>query len=215
MNVRKIFFVFCMVLTVLLSGCSAKQSQTTESANSNNTSAAAASMPNTARQQTAGLTSTTGTVSERLASLGFYIYEEPIDLPLTSVAKLEGGAMNADAFKGKITLLNFWATWCPPCRAEMPSIERLYAQTKNSAFQIVAVNVGERQAQVASFIEKNKYTFPIYLDESQQLSSVFASRGIPSTYIVNKNGKVIAARIGAMEYDQAALIQVFKELADG
>ncbi|MGP1444164.1 TlpA family protein disulfide reductase [Treponema sp.] len=214
MKVRTILFVFCMVPAVLLSGCSAKQ-QASESAALNATPAEASSMPNTARQQTAIHSTTAGTVSERLASLGFYIYEEPIDLPLTSVAKLEGGSMNADAFKGKITLLNFWATWCPPCRAEMPSIERLYAQTKNSAFQIVAVNVGERQAQVASFIEKNKYTFPIYLDESQQLSSIFAARGIPSTYIVDKNGKVIAARIGAMEYDQQELIKVFKELADG
>lgn len=211
MKVRKTYFVFCMVLTILLFSCSAKQQQATSSTPADN----ASPIPNTARQQTAAHTGAAGDVSTRLASLGFYIYDEPVDLPLSSIAKLEGGSINTEAFKGKITLLNFWATWCPPCRAEMPSIERLYAQTKGSAFQIVAVNVGERQAQVASFIEKNKYTFPIYLDESQQLSSVFAARGIPSTYLVDKNGKVIAARIGAMEYDQAALIQVFKELADG
>lgn len=97
----------------------------------------------------------------------------------------------------------------------MPSIDRLYAQTKDTKFQIIAVNSGERSAQVASFIEKNKYSFPIYLDESNELSQIFAARGLPSTYLVNKEGKIFAARIGAMEYDQAALIKLLKELADG
>lgn len=97
----------------------------------------------------------------------------------------------------------------------MPSIERLHKQMSGTKFQIIAVNSGERRSQVASFIEKNKYTFPIYLDESNELSSIFAARGLPSTYLVNKEGKVIAARIGAMEYDQAELIKVLKELADG
>ena len=118
-------------------------------------------------------------------------------------------------FTGNITLLNFWATWCPPCRAEMPSIERLYKKMSGTNFRIVAVNAGEHRTQVSSFIEKNKYTFPIYLDESNAVSSIFAARGLPSTYLVNKEGKVIAARIGAMEYDQAELIKLLKELADG
>ena len=97
----------------------------------------------------------------------------------------------------------------------MPSIERLYKQMDGTNFRIIAVNAGEHRSQVTSFIEKNKYTFPIYLDESNQLSSIFAARGLPSTYLVNKEGKVIAARIGAMEYDQAELIKLLKELADG
>ena len=86
---------------------------------------------------------------------------------------------------------------------------------KGAKFRIVAIDAGEHRSQVASFIEKNKYTFPIYLDESNELSSIFAARGIPSTYLVNKEGKVIAVRIGAMEYDQAELIKLLKELADG
>ena len=128
---------------------------------------------------------------------------------------LAGDPVKVSDFSGKITLFNFWATWCPPCRAEMPSIERLYKQMSGTNFRIIAVNAGENRSQVASFIEKNKYTFPIYLDESNALSSIFAARGLPSTYLVNKEGKVIAVRIGAMEYDQAELIKLLKELADG
>lgn len=217
MKVRKIYLAFCMVLIIPIAGCSEKQMQAASSARTATGSAAVSATAQSASSQTAQNTAApaAGNISARLGALGFYVYDAPIDLPLSSVAKLGGGSMSAESFKGKITLLNFWATWCPPCRAEMPSIERLYAQTKDSNFQIVAVNAGERQAQVASFIEKNKYTFPIYLDESNALSSIFAARGLPSTYLVDKDGKVIAARIGAMEYDQAALIQLFKELADG
>ena len=178
----------CFVFSIFAFGCSAKPAQTTASAattdsNAQSTAASTAVQTSAAQQSRTDL-------SSALSSLGFYVYDQPIDLPITApISALKGEPVKVSDFTGKITLLNFWATWCPPCRAEMPSIER---------FRIVAVDAGEQRAQVASFIEKNKYTFPIYLDESNALSSIFAARGIPSTYLVNKEGKVIAARIGAM-----------------
>ncbi|EEV19781.1 antioxidant, AhpC/TSA family [Treponema vincentii ATCC 35580] len=212
MKVRILYV--CLVFSLFVFGCSAKQTQSAASASTpepetRQTAAASGVQVSTAQQ------SHTDSVSS-LSSLGFYVYDTPIDLPISSsIPALAGDSIKVGAFTGKISLLNFWATWCPPCRAEMPSIERLHKQMSGTKFQIIAVNSGERRSQVASFIEKNKYTFPIYLDESNELSSIFAARGLPSTYLVNKEGKVIAARIGAMEYDQAELIKVLKELADG
>ena len=192
----------CLLFSIFAFGCSAKPAQTTASA-------ATAVQTSAAQQSRTDLSSS-------ISSLGFYVYDQPIDLPITApISALKGDPVKVRDFTGKITLLNFWATWCPPCRAEMPSIERLYQQMSGTNFRIVAIDAGEQRAQVASFIEKNKYTFPIYLDESNALSSIFAARGIPSTYLVNKEGKVIAARIGAMEYDQAELIKLLKEMADG
>ena len=189
----------CVVFSILAFGCSAKQAQTGQAD----------------RQEPAARQSRTDPVAA-LSSFGFYVYDKPIDLPImSSIPALAGDPVTAGDFTGKISLLNFWATWCPPCRAEMPSIERLYGRMEGTNFRIIAVNAGENRTQVASFIEKNNYSFPIYLDEANELSSIFAARGLPSTYIVNKEGKVIAVRIGAMEYDQAELIQLFKELADG
>jgi len=180
----KISYLFlCMVLAILVLGCSAKKADTND-------------------------------LSAALNAAGFYVYEKPVDMPESTISGFTGGSVSNKDFAGKITLLNFWATWCPPCRAEMPSIERLYTAMQGKRFQIIAVNAGEHRAQVASFIEKNKYTFPIYLDESNTLSSLFAARGIPSTYLLNKEGKIMAARIGAMEYDQAELIKLFKDMAD-
>ncbi len=150
-----------------------------------------------------------------LASFGFYVYKEPVDLSNLNLPALSGGASftNAD-FTGNISLLNFWAGWCPPCRAEMPSIERLSKEMDGKNFKIVAVNVGQSQKEVADFIEKHQYTFPIYLDERRAVSAAFASRGIPITYVINKEGKIIAVRPGSMEYDQPNLIKAFKDLAD-
>ena len=96
----------------------------------------------------------------------------------------------------------------------MPSIERLNKEMDGKNFKIVAVNVGQSKKEVADFIEKHKYTFPIYLDERGTVSAAFASRGIPITYVINKEGKIIAVRPGAMEYDQPELIKAFKDLAD-
>lgn len=205
----------CLVFSIFAFGCSAKQVQTaapatTPDSRTQSSAAASAAVPTSAAQHT-----NTDPVSA-LSSLGFYVYDQPIDLPIAApIPALKGESVKVSDFTGNITLLNFWATWCPPCRAEMPSIERLYKQMSGTNFRIVAVDAGENRSQVASFIEKNKYTFPIYLDESNELSSIFAARGLPSTYLVNKEGKVIAARIGAMEYDQAELIKLLKELADG
>ena len=212
MKVRAISL--CFVFSIFAFGCSTKETQsaastTTPGSGVQTTGTASAVLTSTARQ------SHTDPASA-LSALGFYVYDQPIDLPIAaSIPALAGEPFKVSDFIGNISLLNFWATWCPPCRAEMPSIERLHKQMSGTNFRIIAVNAGEHRSQVSSFIEKNKYTFPIYLDESNTLSSIFAARGIPSTYLVNKEGKVIAVRIGAMEYDQAELIKLFKELADG
>lgn len=213
MKVRILYV--CLVFSFAAFGCSAKQAQAvdltaiSDSGTRENVTASTAVKSSTAQQSNADPVAALG-------SLGFYVYDKPIDLPIAApIPALAGEPVKVSDFTGNITLLNFWATWCPPCRAEMPSIERLHQAMQGKPFRIIAVNSGEHRSQVASFIEKNKYTFPIYLDESNALSSIFAARGLPSTYLVNKEGKVIAARIGAMEYDQAELIKLLKELADG
>ena len=205
----------CIGFGFLALGCSAKQTQSAALAAMSNSEARKTAAASPAAQSSAAQQSAVDPVAA-LSSLGFYVYDKPIDLPIAaSIPALAGEPVKVSDFTGNITLLNFWATWCPPCRAEMPSIERLHQAMQGKSFQIIAVNSGEHRSQVASFIEKNKYTFPIYLDESNELSSIFAARGLPSTYLVSKEGKVIAARIGAMEYDQAELIKLLKELADG
>jgi thiol-disulfide isomerase/thioredoxin len=162
----------------------------------------------------------------RLAKLGFHIFATPQDLPAFEVPVLKGsGSGNAtngsaapaklspESLKGAVTLLNFWATWCPPCKGEMPSIQKLQSAMKGTAFRIAAVSVGEKEKTVADFIAAQGYTFPVYLDGDGALGQIFASQGIPTTYIVDKAGKVIGGAVGAREYDAPEIISILKELA--
>lgn len=150
-----------------------------------------------------------------LEAFGFFIYNEPIDVSSLQLQTMDGSPVSLKDFNGSIVFLNFWASWCPPCRAEMPSIEHLHTAMQGKNFHIAAVNAGEQKAPVTDFLKKNNYTLPVFLDERGFLTASFASRGIPITYLINKEGKMVAVRPGAMEYDKAELIRIFKELADG
>jgi thiol-disulfide isomerase/thioredoxin len=152
--------------------------------------------------------------ASRLENIGFYVFDPPFTFQDFRVSTMTGLTKARSSTKGKIVLLNFWATWCPPCRQEIPSIEKLGKEMKGTAFEIFAVSVGEDAATVKSFVAEQKITFPIYLDPKNTLSRTYASQGIPTTYILNKEGKFIAGMIGAHDYSSPELIALLKELAE-
>ena len=166
-------------------------------------------------EKTSAAAATTTDLPSRLTRLGFHVFPEPVELPAFTAEALDpaGQALTLDSFKGTVTLLNFWATWCPPCKGELPSIDRLGARMKGAAFRVAAVSVGEKRDTVRSFIADKGYAFPVYLDPTGDLGSAFASQGIPTTYIVDKRGRVVAGIVGAREYDDPALVAVLEELA--
>lgn len=150
-----------------------------------------------------------------LASLGLTIFPEPQTLPAVRASTLGGGTLSMEAFRGKYVFLNFWATWCPPCRAEMPSMEKLHLALKDERFAIFAISVGEKPETVTGFLKNNPYTFPIGLDPENRLGAVFAGRGIPTTYIIDPQGRAIAGMIGGREWDDPSTIELFRSLARG
>ncbi len=112
-------------------------------------------------------------------------------------------------FRGKIVMLNFWATWCPPCRSEMPSIQRFYE--KNKDVVILAVSVDEESSEfVESFIKENGYSFPVFYDVNQLLSKKFFVRSIPTTYIIDKNGVIFKKITGAFNWEELNLTEIQK-----
>lgn len=185
--------VFFLLFVIFLTSCTPKQA-------SAETSGKIDSLPSEA------------SIKSQLEELGFHVFPEPLSLNVFTLQALSGSAIKSTDFAGTVTLLNFWATWCPPCKREMPSIQRLHDEMQGTAFRIVAVSTGEDKNTVASFIAKNKYTFPIYLDETGTLGSSFASEGIPSTYILDKSGKVIAGIVGSREYDTPAMISLLQSM---
>jgi peroxiredoxin len=148
-----------------------------------------------------------------LEALGFSVYDAPMAIRDFSVKGLDGQAQSLKDLKGKIVLLNFWATWCPPCRAEMPAIESLWKAMKDKDFYIMGISLSEKPATVATFIKTNGYTYPIFLDQSGSIGSQFNVRSIPTTLVIDKSGKAIASIIGGAAYDSAEALAIFSDLA--
>jgi peroxiredoxin len=111
-----------------------------------------------------------------------------------TLTSLDGKTYTLAALKGRIVLLNFWATWCPPCRKEMPDMERLYRTYESKGLTVIAVS-DEDRATVAGFLAKNNYTFPIALDPGRTVNTAFTVEGIPKSFIFDREGRLAAQSI--------------------
>ena len=129
-----------------------------------------------------------------------------------NLKNLEGDDITLSSFQGKVVFLNFWATWCPPCRGEMPSIQKLHEKMQDRDFIILAVSIGEKENAVKNFIEKNNYTFPVLLDPDNQAAQDYDISGIPTTLLVDKEGKVVFRETGSRNWASTEIIEQIEEL---
>jgi len=125
---------------------------------------------------------------------------------------LRGGTASLSSYKGNVVLLNFWATWCPPCRNEMPSMEILYKNFKNQGLEILAIDLRENINTVRRFIQENRYTFPILLDTNGNVGSAYGIRSIPTTYIIDRQGMIIGIVNGGIDWNTPQIISAFEAL---
>jgi thiol-disulfide isomerase/thioredoxin len=116
------------------------------------------------------------------------------------VLDLEGNTINLNDLKGKTIFINIWATWCPPCLAEMPGIESLYQKTKQQNIAFVLISVDEDPEVVRKFVSRKKYKFPIYFLQSQ-LPHLYQHNSIPRTYVISPAGKLVYTHQGIAQYD--------------
>mgnify|MGYP006289978933 CR=1 FL=1 len=119
----------------------------------------------------------------------------PYDITLKN---LEGNTKNLSDYKGKVIFINFWASWCGPCKQEMPDFQKAYENIDNSSFEIFAVNAGEDVSTVKDFVDNYDYGFPIYLDTNSKYSKMYNIRAIPTTLIINKDFKIAKIHIGIL-----------------
>lgn len=125
---------------------------------------------------------------------------------------LNGTQYTIGDLKGKPIILNFWATWCPPCRAEMPSMNRAWAKVKDDGILMFAVNVGEQPETIAKFTKDIPIDFPIILDTDTELSKAWAVRGMPTTYILDAQGKVVYSAVGERPWDDDGILDAVRAL---
>ena len=114
---------------------------------------------------------------------------------------LNGNKVTLSQLKGKKVYLNFWATWCPPCKEEMPDIEKLYQETKDSDLVILAVSVDTDKKTVEDFIAKNKYNFPVLLDVKGEVSQLYQVSGIPTSYFIDTDGILNGGTTGGIPFE--------------
>jgi thiol-disulfide isomerase/thioredoxin len=136
---------------------------------------------------------------------------EPIPFKLKD---LNGKMVGLSDYRGKIVFLNFWTTWCPTCRIEMPSMEKLHQKFKNQDFAMVTINLQESASQVKSFFKEYKLTFTALLDSDGEVGIQFRINAIPTTYILDKEGRIIAKAIGPREWDSKKSIVLFEHLTN-
>ena len=133
--------------------------------------------------------------------------------PNFTLPGLDGKMVNLTDYKGKVVLLNIWATWCPPCVEEMPSMEKLHQELKNEDFAILAVSIDASGAiKVLPFMKKHKLTFPVLSDDRGDIKSLYWTTGIPESFILDKNGVIVEKVIGPRDWATPGVIRYFQNL---
>jgi thiol-disulfide isomerase/thioredoxin len=119
-----------------------------------------------------------------------------------TLTDLNGIEVSLEDFHGKNVYLNFWATWCPPCRSEMPDLERIHQSYKDKDLVVLAVNIGEDKGTVEAYIKESNFSFRVLLDSDQRVAAEYRISSIPQSYFINREGRIAAKKIGSMSEAQ-------------
>jgi peroxiredoxin len=124
----------------------------------------------------------------------------------------EGEPIRLADFHGRPVIVNFWATWCPPCREEMPSMQRAHEQISKEGMAVIAINVGEDADTVAQFLGQVPVDFPLPLDETSAVVTSWPVRGLPTTFVVDPDGRLAYVATGGRAWDDPALLDQVRAL---
>lgn len=121
--------------------------------------------------------------------------------PNFTLQTLAGETVSLENYKGKKVVLNFWATWCTPCRAEMPDLQKYYDQNRTEDYEILAINLDHRN-DVQGFVDEMQITFPIVLDTKKDAQEVYGVLNLPYTYFIDESGVIVDRHLGQITYEQ-------------
>jgi len=137
---------------------------------------------------------------------------EGVVTPPLELADLDGKTHRLGDYRGKVVLVNFWATWCTPCRDEMPSIERLRSALAGRPFAVLAVNVGETERAAREFLQKMPLNFTILLDRGLQVSRAWGARILPASYVLAPNGAIRYSYFGELDWAKDDVVNTLAQL---
>ncbi|MDR0388549.1 MAG: TlpA family protein disulfide reductase [Spirochaetaceae bacterium] len=153
-------------------------------------------------------------IAEAFRRAGLPVLRQKGPAPDFTLKTPGGASISLAALKGKVVFLNFWATWCGPCRVEMPSMEAVYGELKNRGFEVLAVDVQERAADVQNFLTEFGLSFPSVLDTTGRISRLYNITAFPTTFILDREGNIIIRLVGSINWNTPEMIAAFRTLLD-
>lgn len=134
-------------------------------------------------------------------------------VPNYAAATLAADSASLDGLRGRVVLLNVWATWCPPCREEIPALQELHERYASEGLEVVGVTIdapGEERA-VRDFVREYGMTYPVWLDPQDRVSSTFRLTGVPSTFLIGRDGTLLWRHLGPVTADDPGLLRMLEE----
>src|SRR5438105_3157008 len=132
--------------------------------------------------------------------------------PALQLADLAGNAVDLSALKGEVVLVNFWATWCEPCRDEMPSLNRLARRMADRNLVVLTVDVGEAPERIRRFLTQAGIELPVLLDRDSSTSRAWQARGYPTSYVVGPDGRIRYYYVGALDWTSERVTRVLERM---
>jgi peroxiredoxin len=157
---------------------------------------------------------TPGATTDILLKAGFQVPKSDVSAEDFTLKSLDGKSVRLSSFKGSFVFLSFWATWCGPCKQELPSVEAMYEKLKARGLTVLAVDVMEDNKLVRDFVKTNAMTFPVLLDSEGKVGSQYDAGSIPTNYLIGRDGRILARVVGydGVEWTSASRLALFDTL---
>ena len=138
----------------------------------------------------------------------------PVAAPAFTLVDVDGAEAALSDHHGKVVMLNFWASWCPPCRREMPSMQRLFAKYAEQGFVVIAVNQWEDEDLVFEFVSRlePEPSFPVLLDRDSKVAEQYGVKGLPTTFLIDREGNIRYRAMGGRDFDHPEIEQLIESL---
>jgi thiol-disulfide isomerase/thioredoxin len=148
------------------------------------------------------------------AAAGVQPVRDQAHAPAFVLNTLEGQPLDSASLRHKVIMVNFWATWCGPCKDELPSLQRLKQSFKAEEFELLAITTDQQREAIVGFVRSLGLAFPILLDEAKDVSAAFGVRGLPTTFLIGKDGRLLARAVGPRAWDSPASVALIRSVME-